>query len=1134
MKSCMRHIVPGFALFSLLLPANLLAQVSPSLVDYARPHLSWYTIETDHFYIHFHGEANGSASSRTAQIVARVAEDVYDEITGLYAHEPDSKVSIILKDYEDYSNGAAYFFDNKIEIWVPALDTPLRGSGNWLRNVISHEFTHIIQVQKAVKSTRTWPIAYMQWLRYEDVKRPDVLYGYPSGIVSYPVPALNNPAWFAEGTAQYQRRSMDYDRWDSHRDMLLRMKIVEGEAFRLGDMGSFFNKNSLQREQVYNTGYAFTLYLANRFGENVLQDISTALSEWTVWTVEGAIEKATGLSGTTVFQEWYDSLKTEYGDSLEELGQRIEGKTVHAEGWLNRSPRFSTRGDSLAFISNAGEDYSMASLYVQNLSSGEATAFHLDDVAIETGGFTCSNGVRLKRGVGASVSWHPDGGRIAYARTIDTPHGHLASDLFVYDLNKRASRRLTTALRASSPAYDHSGERLAFVWQRDGSRNLGILDIAAGDTTAVTRYEDGTQVYEPVWGPKDEWIYFSANRGFNRSIHRIRPDGSDETVLLASEHDMRSPRPRENGQSLVFSSDATGIYNLYEVGLPRAGEPVEQDVPLRFESAIKLTNVWGGALGPDVSINGQIAFERYTAGGYSINILGVGSAESQPSDHPYQPPKMFSKALTGERDHHLARRAVEDATVDPIPAGELHDIAEDSMLQSVVRQAVGEPFQGISAYSNTFTSFTFLPVLRFDMYAKRGRLSGRAGDGGFQGGRLWRNTKLGLYMSSREVLEGISIFGGFLVGPGSKRHKSLGDAFAPSNLVRLERDIFLQMDYKKGFKAIPKRWSPQVSVEMFHVRRNVQQGLTIEESACTACYPDTTAADIAYSLWEAGLYLRSKPARSLLLEAGIRYSPYKVRTESFYSREYRQTITASSSRYFIGRALSFRVSYEAQKSFRHSDVVPVGVKAEVGYEYEPGRLLDSFEIRDGTLVANYAGYDNHRLSMDARYAHRLGTHGLALRMRATTIAGSAVDDFFDDYVGGLTGARGYPFYSLGGNETVWLNLSYYLPVFPEINRQFLFLYATKLYGRLYVDAAAAWTSSEDVRPVFRKDVGAELRLGLGSFYLFPTAAFVSATYALDSFSYTVDPRFVGPVGSKEITYGKSLSWHFGLLFEFDI
>ena len=150
--------------------------------------MNWFTIETPHFFVHYH---NGE--ERSARVVAKVAEDIYGPVTSLYHHEPDQKVSIILKDYDDYSNGEAFFYDNKIELWAPPLDFDLRGTHNWFRNVVTHEFTHIVQIQTSMKFGRHVPGIYLQWLGYEAERRQDVLYGYPNVIVSYPVSGFPRP-----------------------------------------------------------------------------------------------------------------------------------------------------------------------------------------------------------------------------------------------------------------------------------------------------------------------------------------------------------------------------------------------------------------------------------------------------------------------------------------------------------------------------------------------------------------------------------------------------------------------------------------------------------------------------------------------------------------------------------------------------------------------------------------------------------------------------------------------------------------------------------------------------------------------------------------------------------------------------
>ena len=160
---------------------------------YNHPELEWFTFETEHFIIHFHKE-----TENTARETATVAEYIYGPITELYNYEPPEKTHIILKDTDDYANGAAYSFDNKIEIWALPLAFDLRGAHRWLQNVITHEFTHIIQIQASVKYSLNVPGGFFQYIGYEKEKRDDVLYGYPDRIISYPLPGIIIPPWLAE------------------------------------------------------------------------------------------------------------------------------------------------------------------------------------------------------------------------------------------------------------------------------------------------------------------------------------------------------------------------------------------------------------------------------------------------------------------------------------------------------------------------------------------------------------------------------------------------------------------------------------------------------------------------------------------------------------------------------------------------------------------------------------------------------------------------------------------------------------------------------------------------------------------------------------------------------------------------
>src|SRR5690625_6640564 len=56
--------------------------------------------------------------------------------------------------------------------------------------------------------------------------------------------------------------------------MLLRSRLESDSSLSLKEMSSFSSKNGLERELVYNQGFAFVNYLAWRFGEELLRELT--------------------------------------------------------------------------------------------------------------------------------------------------------------------------------------------------------------------------------------------------------------------------------------------------------------------------------------------------------------------------------------------------------------------------------------------------------------------------------------------------------------------------------------------------------------------------------------------------------------------------------------------------------------------------------------------------------------------------------------------------------------------------------------------------------------------------------------------------------------------------------------------
>ncbi|MFV1884681.1 MAG: hypothetical protein ACMZ7B_09350 [Balneola sp.] len=1110
--------------FGFSIPA--LAQTDPQFYDYPQNHLKWFSIESEHFIVHFQ-----EGNSRSAQVTSRIAEEIYEPITSLYMYEPDEKVSIVLKDREDYSNGAAYFFDNKIDIWLPSLDTPLRGSHNWLRNVISHEFVHIVQIQASLKRKRKYPALYLQWLSYEKVRRPDVLYGFPNGIASLPFASVNIPAWLAEGTAQYQREGLLYDTWDSHRDMILRTRILSDTYFSLAEMGTFSSKTSLERETVYNQGYAFVIYLVQRFGEDVLRRISEAMGEKGVYKIEEGIEIATGIHGNQVFEEWIAERKEFYTQATSGI-EFTSSEYSEKEGFFNFFPKRSPNGDAIAYISNRGKDYSLMSLYLKK-DGKETEIAQVDDRKFYVPQNHADALKPLISVLSTSFSFSPDGSKIVYVVNKKNKYGEFYRDMFLFDIESSETTRLTHSARIESPSWSPDGQKMVAIQYKTGTQNLVSINAEnPSEITQLTNFEDGETVFTPTWHPNGKTIYYAMADYWNRNLYSLDISTKKISTVFESEYiDYRDPAVSPDGSFLYFSADISGIFNIYRQ-------------PLRTNTIEKVTNVLGGAFMPEVDEH-TLYFSEYEADGYKIKNTeikaiisnpGTGSYDPVVSEFSFDPDSIPDASYLNEFD---------DKDLNPFTTEELA-IADTGSYQFEIESRYATDARVYRPYEDTFTSFSFFPVLRFDNYSKPNGQNGtliKNRQIGKLGENLLRDIKPGVYFASRDVLDKLSIFGGVMLGVASREAESIGGFFQPNRLFKLDRDVFFTAEYR-GLPFIKKSWSPTVAVEIYNLHRNVDDGLSIEEFPCTSCTPDTAYVDIGYEVWEANLFLRSKLSRRSLLELGIGYSPYRVQTDNFFSRELKALISGSSSQYFKGTTLSASYTFDYYEFSTDGDIAPIGLKGYLRYQYQPSELLEEYQIKEGSLVPVFKTSKNHSTELHLRYGFRtFGGQAFQARVRGFSYFNSPDDAFFSDYIGGFLGMRSYPFFAIAGNTTAFTSLSWFTPIVKDMNTQIGPYTFDKLYARFFFEAGNGWYpgGATDRNPdlldsgkKLKKGIGAELRLASSGYYLFPLRFFVSASYGFDKFTLTLPDDFVTGSQSNRVTYGRELLFHFGLTFDFEL
>jgi outer membrane protein assembly factor BamA len=119
-------------------------------------------------------------------------------------------------------------------------------------------------------------------------------------------------------------------------------------------------------------------------------------------------------------------------------------------------------------------------------------------------------------------------------------------------------------------------------------------------------------------------------------------------------------------------------------------------------------------------------------------------------------------------------------------------------------------------------------------------------------------------------------------------------------------------------------------------------------------------------------------------------------------------------------------------------------------------------------------------------------------------------------MGGMDRLRGYTYYAIGGRKGALASATYRFPIWRRINRQASWLTFKDIYGGIFYEVASAWnegnlpTDDPTLERDYYSNVGGELRMNLGSWYMYPTTVNMTWAYALDNATY-VNPIFDIPV-----------------------
>ncbi|MEQ1899778.1 MAG: Tol-Pal system beta propeller repeat protein TolB [Devosia sp.] len=145
----------------------------------------------------------------------------------------------------------------------------------------------------------------------------------------------------------------------------------------------------------------------------------------------------------------------------------------------------------------------------------------------------------------------PDGSTVAFSVSNG---GN--TNIYVAGVNGGKAAQLTSgAAIDTSPSYSPDGSRIVFESDRGGQPQLYVMSSAGGGAQRIS-FGDG-RYSTPVWSPKADVIAYTRQAEGNFQIGIMKPDGSDERILVNSFH-AEGPTFCPNGRVIMFFRDPGG------------------------------------------------------------------------------------------------------------------------------------------------------------------------------------------------------------------------------------------------------------------------------------------------------------------------------------------------------------------------------------------------------------------------------------------------------------------------------------------------------------------------------------------------------------------------------------------------
>lgn len=540
--------------------------LSSSILFAAVPSENWKTLSTEHFNIHFL-----PLYQEQAKRSAFISENLYPKLEDKLGWLPKEKISMVIIDEHDQSNGSAtpYPF-NKVILRLSPPDRvgQLDDYDDWLALLIEHELTHIFHLDKSIGKVSNLRNVF--------------------GRFSLLFPNLFQPRWFIEGLATYVETHAGIGRGQSSSfEMLMREEVTSG-LLPVATVNLPADSQPLERHYLY--GVYFYQFLRDTYGEEFITQLINNYSDNLLpFSINSNSKSVFGKDISQLWSEFSAYLNNRFSKQLNVLNQsNIKEGTAIVDTVNQLAPIGFLDNDTLVYIENDLE--SEPKLMMLKNSKKELLAVINNNSLFNVGA-----------------------GNIIYLSQLDyCDEYHLYYDIYRFNVVSKEIEQLTQCSRYKYFTVSSSNNIVA-VKTVASIPQIDLLDANAKLIKTLWKGSYGDVINYIDWSEKRNALLVTKkelNKSWN--IYELNLDTLTWRDVVVDNAIFMQASYAFDEEGIVFISDSSGVHNIYKK---------------LFKSPYitALTNVLSGAFSP-LQHESKLYYQRFERKGYRIHSSDLETA----------------------------------------------------------------------------------------------------------------------------------------------------------------------------------------------------------------------------------------------------------------------------------------------------------------------------------------------------------------------------------------------------------------------------------------------------------------------------------------------------------------------------